>query len=512
MKALFAACMSGLLVMSIEMTASRILAPYIGASIEVWTAIIVCIIGSLSLGNYIGGKLADSQAGAGALSRVFIAVAVCALVTAVLQHFLLSSLSGFGWDIRISALILALILFGPAAVCLGAVAPLALKLHARTLGDLGQKSGAIIAVSSLGSIFGTMLTGFVLIAFMSYPQILLLIAGLATLSALLIQPGLKCLPLALFTVLGGLFLNLRDGWQQIGNERLINVDTKYARYQIVDTIAPVSKRPVRKLTNGPCGVQSVVFTDRPSYTTRSDRFSALEHRLAAGTDEFAHDSHGLFRLWEHFTAKRGKLRALMLGGGAFVYPSAFLESHPLAELDVVEIDPVLPVVARQYFSLGPDPRLNVIQSDARVFLNNNSAVYDILLVDIFNSACELPFHAITREAVFLMAQALSDDGIVVVNFISALQGDDAGFLRAVKTTFQSVFPVVHIFAIGKPYAPLAAQNIALVALKTPADFVPSSSDPAIDRYLKRYWDAAESLRPGILLSDAYAPVERLLER
>lgn len=512
MKAPFAAFMSGLLVMSVEMTASRILAPYVGGSIEVWTAIIVCIIASVGLGNLIGGRVADSRDPQSAMSSFFLAAAGCALATVVLHVIMLRAVVSTISDPRISALILAFLLFGPAAACLGAVTPLALKCSTRQLTNLGVRGGSIIALSSLGSILGTVLTGFVLVPFISYPQILMFIVALAAATAFTVRSRASFLRAFLCIAFCVLLSGDSEGWKQAGAARVLNIDTKYSRYQIIDSEAPGSGRQLRQLRNGPCGVQSVIFRDGADFLKRNDPFARLEHRLAAGTDIFAHDAHGMFQLWEHFVATGGSIRALMLGGGAFVYPQAFLSKYERATIDVVEVDPVLPGVAQKYFSLSPDQRLTVIISDARVFLNRNTSVYDILLVDLFNSACEVPFHVITRQAVSLMARALSDDGALVLNMISALEGRDSGFYRAVTSTLRAQFPSVHAYAVGNINSPGEVQNIALVAQKRKVEIRNAGGNPAIERYLQFYYESVDDFDPELVLRDEYAPVERMMAR
>ena len=171
-----------------------------------------------------------------------------------------------------------------------------------------------------------------------------------------------------------------------------------------------------------------------------------------------------YRLLEHF--KPDFRRILVLGGGGYSFPKFALAHYPQAHLEVVEIDPEITALARQFFALRDDPRLSLVHQDARSFLNTADASYDAILGDTFSSHYALPFHLSTIEAVGRIHDALVADGVALVNLLGAIEGRDGRFLRAEYATFKAIFPRVYLFLVTAPDEPQRWQNVMLVALKS----------------------------------------------
>ena len=131
-------------------------------------------------------------------------------------------------------------------------------------------------------------------------------------------------------------------------------------------------------------------------------------------------------------------RTLMIGGAGFSYPQAYLKRYPHASIDVVEIDPGMTAIARRFFSLKDDPRLQIFHADGRVFLNSAPAEsYDAILMDAFGSLFSVPFQLTTLEAVREMHRVLDGEGVVVFNIGSAIRGPASNFLQAEYATYQA---------------------------------------------------------------------------
>jgi spermidine synthase len=220
-------------------------------------------------------------------------------------------------------------------------------------------------------------------------------------------------------------------------------------------------------------------------------------------DDLVHEYTKYYRLARHF--RPGFKHALMIGGAAYSYPKDFLKEYTEATLDVVEIDPKLTKLAEKYFRLKPDSRLRVFHEDARTYLNRTSKKYDVIYGDAFRSF-SVPYHLTTREAAQRMHDALNDDGVVLVNLISAVEGDKGRLLRAMLATFKSVFPQVLLYAVDDAEDGTRVQNIMLVALKSGKLPKPYSTDPELNAYLFKTWIPPVPQDMPIL-TDAYAPVE-----
>ena len=282
-------------------------------------------------------------------------------------------------------------------------------------------------------------------------------------------------------IAGGSFLAKRFN----GPLPLTDVDTEYSRVQIYND----------------------VFKEKFYGKGKDVRIMRLGNVINSGiyldNDELFLPYTRYFRLVRHF--RSDSRNALMIGGGAFVYPRDYLHQSPLATMDVVEIDPRLTELARQYFGLHDDTRLRVINQDGRTFLNQSHNRYDVIFCDAFSSYL-IPYQLTTQESVEHLHRVLKDNGVVLVNIISSIEGDEGRFLRAEYATFRTVFPQVFLFATHSVDNGKIFQNIILVAIK--GDKIPAmtSEDPELNSYLKHLWKK-KVLQDLPVLTDDYAPVE-----
>ncbi len=175
----------GAAVMVLEIVGSRILAPYLGSSIIVWSSLIGIVLGSLSLGSWWGGKLADRNPSYRALAFIIFLAAVFTAAIAFSKASTLDTLQHYAGSIHLASSLATLILFAPPSVLLGMVPPYAVRLKIRDLQEAGRTVGGLYAISSVGSIFGTFLTGFVLIASFGSTNILFILALVLALTSLL---------------------------------------------------------------------------------------------------------------------------------------------------------------------------------------------------------------------------------------------------------------------------------------------------------------------------------------
>ena len=156
---------SGALVMIYEIVGSRILAPYIGTSTYVWTSLIGVILASLSLGYWLGGKMADRQPELKHLAGVMFFAAAMLSATILLHELVLTVLAVSALGLEIKSILAALILFAPASVLFGFVTPYAVRLKMLSVADAGKTVGRLYALSTVGSILGTFAAGFFLLPF-----------------------------------------------------------------------------------------------------------------------------------------------------------------------------------------------------------------------------------------------------------------------------------------------------------------------------------------------------------
>lgn len=178
-------CLTGGVLLGLELLASRIMAPFFGTSIFVWGAIISVFLLSLSVGYAVGGRVADRLPTFGRLALTILASAATTVIIPFMSTAVSYGTLSMVGDLRLAVLLACVVLFLVPSVLMGMVSPYVIKLTARRLEDLGQTAGNIYAFSTLGSIGGTIGTSFYLIPSMGAQSIVLLLSGLLVLAALL---------------------------------------------------------------------------------------------------------------------------------------------------------------------------------------------------------------------------------------------------------------------------------------------------------------------------------------
>lgn len=163
---------SGAVLMALEIVGSRILAPYFGSSVYVWGSLISIFLAALSAGYYLGGVAADRWPRTGALALALAAAGVLILALPVESRPILEAFSTWDLGPRASPLLASVVLFVLPSLLLGMTSPFAIKLAATDLATVGNTAGVLYAISTAGSIAGTLLTAFVLIPTMGVRAIL----------------------------------------------------------------------------------------------------------------------------------------------------------------------------------------------------------------------------------------------------------------------------------------------------------------------------------------------------
>ncbi len=477
----------GAVVMIFELVGSRILGPFMGTTIFVWTSLIGIILGSLSIGYWLGGHLADKKPKIDILSKIIFLSAVSIIFTTIIHRYFLNHLPNHIFDVRLQAVFASIVLFAPASIFLGMVSPYAIKLKLKDVKSTGKTAGNLYAISTVGSICGTFLAGFFLIPFFGHQNILFFLSGLLLSISIILFFLVRFHAKAGFAILFLLFVFALKFLIFQQNNSVIDVDTKYNRVLIYEANDYLSGKPAKymRINNEYSGA---MFLDSDDLVFRYLRY---------------------YDLAEHFNPDFQ--RSLMIGGAAYSYPKYYLKKFPEASIDVVEIDPELTKLAREHFGLSDDPRLKIIHEDGRTFINNCKEKYDVVFVDAFKSQYTLPFQLTTREAVQKIYTILNNDGVAILNIISSVEGKKSLFLQAEYLTYQSVFQQVYLFVIQNLNDKDQLQSVVLVALKS--DKIPlfNSSDSILNEYLKHLLiNGIETTVP--ILTDEFAPVESYMNK
>jgi predicted membrane-bound spermidine synthase len=386
-----AACVSGFTLMAHELVAARLLAPSVGNSTYVWTGVIGVIIIALSAGCWLGGRIADYRHAPQDVGLLLIIAAVLVVATMLSANNTLRWLTTVLDEPRIQAVIAALALFAPASFVLGAVSPYLAKLNVSSLNTAGRSVANLSALDAVGGIAGTFVTGFVLLGMIGLNETLALITGILLATSWLFMPRwqwqLRALMVGTVIVaaLSGLYTPKHGG---------VSIETPSAHYSIVNYTS--NGRQIRGLVTGPTGVQSGVYLDGtkglPFWYTR--------------------------RMVEVTIAAKPRT-VLLLGGGAFTMAEHMARQLPNTHIDVVEIDPGLENISRQYFSYQSLPNVKLIFDDARTYIQRTNRHYDVVLIDVYNGG-EIPYSLLTAEYGSELARITREDGLVVANLIAGL--------------------------------------------------------------------------------------------
>ncbi|MCE5334043.1 MAG: fused MFS/spermidine synthase [Desulfobacteraceae bacterium] len=477
----------GAVVMMLEMVGSRVLAPYLGTSIIVWTSLIGVILGSLSLGYWWGGVRADKNPSYRSLSLIIVASGIFIACIAVAKSFVLGFLQDFIPSIRLASATATIILFAPPSVLLGMVSPYAVRLKLISVENSGNTVGRLYAISTVGSIIGTFLGGFYLISYLGSTKILFLLSILLLPVSFISFRGDKVLKAALLACFIALMIMAGSYERHMASTGYYDIDTNYNRIVIYEG-RDYSAGPIRIMTTHPSAMQSAVRIEAPNELfLRYTRYFRLATCFKPDAKSF-----------------------LILGGGGYSFPKYILEEYPDATVDVVELDPKVTDLAREFFFLKDNPKLTIYHEDARSMLNRPGKKYDVILVDVFNSHYSIPFHVTTLETAGKIRERLSDDGVVILNLISGIEGDEGRFLRAEYRTYKTVFPYIRLFPVSDPEDGRVCQNVMLVAAPTPREpHGPDARNPEYRAMLTHLWTKpiAEDMP---LLTDDYAPVDSFL--
>ncbi|NLX19733.1 MAG: fused MFS/spermidine synthase [Desulfobulbus sp.] len=471
--------------MIIEMTGSRVLAPSLGSSLIVWTSLIGIILASISIGAWLGGCLADQQPHPRVLGRIILLASWATAAIGLSKTWVLATLQNFG-DLQIASVTAACALFAPAALLLGMVPPFAIRLCLPDHRHSGRISGSIYAISSIGSIVGTFLAGFVLIAWVGSTAILFVTAVLLGLASWLVNTEdnlLKGTSVILFLLF--LYISYQQK-QWCGQQGFYDYDTPYNRVLIYTSKENSSDRLTREMVTGPLGRQSAMYLDSPT-------------ELVLPYTHF-------FRLFEYYQPQTKRM--LVLGGGGYSFPKYALSRYADISIDVVEIDSEITQLARQHFGLSDHERLRLIEEDARMFLKKVRNPYDVIICDVFNSHYSIPFHLVTAEAMQLLRNATKPDGVILINLLASINGIASEFYKTMRATVSRVFPMTHSFAVTNPDDDNLWQNIILAAgCRLPAA---APADPDLVKMFRHKLPDLPDTH--LLFTDDYAPVERMLRQ
>jgi len=477
----------GAVVMALELMGSRLLMPYLGGSIYVWTSLIGVILACLSIGYWWGGKIADRNPTRKILSLIIFGAAVLTAILPVIESPVLRMVQLTVPDLRVAAVLATVILFAPAGILLGMVSPYAIRLKLESVDNSGSTIGRFYAVSTTGSILGTFAAGFFFIPNMNSVLVITLLAFTLLIASILAAPGwlLSRSRLIASSILIFCLAVLFYGAMFDEGTFPVIKNSRYHHITVEEYDNLESGETIRNMKIDPFLVQTKLSVQKPR---------ELQHEYLKAFD----------MMWLYQDQIDS---VLMLGGGAYAYPQYFAGNFPEILFDVVEIDPELLNLAKEYFFYQESDSVQIYHGDARRFIRGSERSYDVVLIDIFGSGSAIPFYLGTREFFAEVLSVLTTNGLVMMNTIGSPSGDTGKLFRALyHTLIAAGFNHVQVFAMNPTIDPLEIQNIILVAS---SELVPLENvAPRFEHFLKRQWKG-EIPKDVPILTDAFSPVEAL---
>lgn len=506
---------AGFTTLGMELSGARLLDPWFGNSILVWAALIGLVLACLSVGYWLGGRVADRRPQAALLyALALVAALLVALIPMAgrpaLQQAALSSLNldgtSFSAGVLLGAGAAIFLLFSVPTVLLGMVSPFALRLAVADVGSSGQVAGRLYALSTVGSLLGTFVPVLVLIPAIGTRLTFVLLGGLlavVAIAGLLLERGKAAAPAAL-ALLPLILLGALAGRGLIKPEPglLHEGESLYNYYQVVQR----GPETWLKLNEG-IGIHSVYHPQSPLSEGIWDYFLAAPlFREGRQGDKETRDGESLY--------------VVGMAGGTVA--QLYTDVYGPIPIDGAEIDPDIVAAARNYFNLDAYPNVNAVAADGRSWLLARSAgdlgqaaPYSVIAIDAYRPPY-IPFHLATVEFFELVRDNLAADGVVAVN--AARSRDDYTLVDALAATMGQVFPSVYVidestedYSLGNSLVVATAQPTTLDDFRRNAALIDPASQPLLAEMAAR---AGRTARPadgaGTVLTDDRAPIEQIV--
>ncbi len=416
---LVTALVCGATVMVVEVLGSRVIGPFFGAGLYVWTSLITVTLVALAVGYWGGGILSDHHKNHTDWLYALIALAgIFILLVPLVKVPVIKMVLPLG--LRLGSLVSSGILFGPALLLLGMVSPLVIRAAIRETSGVGRTIGLFSSVSTVGSFIGTVCTGFILIAYFNVDRIFVAAGGglllLSVIYTIMYRSSWFFMPLLLLPFFvpetGAMKSQMLPNGTRV--TRTFFKDSFYGNIQVLE-YSLGSKRTRELLVDAT--IQGGIDT-------------------ATGTSIYEYPY--FLKFIPRAINPKGK-DCLVIGLGAGVIPMWY-ERHGV-RTDVVDIDPLVFDIARRFFSFSVSGES--IAEDARYFLNRTEKRYDYVILDVFNGD-NTPFHVLSKEALTTVKQRLAPGGVLGINIWGNL-GTDSYMTASVVRTLKEVFKTVDIY-------------------------------------------------------------------
>ncbi len=499
--------------LAVELSASRLLAPYFGTSLFVWANLIGLILLYLTIGYYVGGRLADRFPRPGVLylltTIAAFLVGVIPFISRPILGWSLTSFATYSISVFYGSLVAVILLFAIPMILLGCVSPFAIRLRIEQVGRSGHTAGQLYAISTAGSILGTFLPVLWLIptigtryTFFVFAVSLLLVSIVGLVTTQLSIPRLpdtrrwldkSLLSILLLIPMGAAMLSINGpikppGGSDGGGVLVAERESAYNYIQVVRV-----GEQVQLVLNEGLAVHSIYDPNQLLTQGPWDYFMVAPYfNKPPFTQSQVH-------------------RACIIGLGAGTIPRELTAAYGPLPIDGVEIDGTIVDLGRQYFHMN-EPNLNVIVQDGRYFLRTTSHKYDIIGIDAYQQPY-VPFQLTTLEFFQEVRAHLTPTGVAVIN--AGRTSKDFRLVEALAQTMHGVFSNVYIIDTERftnsiiigTNAPTSLDNFRTNATGLTNPLLQSVAQASLT-----YGNMREERNTNIYFTDDRAPVEQLIDQ
>ena len=482
-----------------EISATHLIAPYFGESTFIWATVIGLTLTFLAVGYSLGGRFADRYPRAWLL---YFATAIAAISAGLLPFFsrpiLQASLDAFK-DVEVGAfygaLIGVLLMLAIPITLLGFVTPYAIRLRLEHIENAGQTSGSVYALSTIGSIAGSFLPVLLLIPLVGTTRTFLVLSLMLLIPSLIGLVRLRAARPAIVAVTLSLAMIAANIW--------------------------ASQQQIRAAEYGEFVYETESSENYIQVTKRGDEYllslndGHAIHSIYNPNDLLTEGPWDYFMAGPLFTPQEGPAEidnALIIGLAAGTASKQITAGYGPVPIDGVELDPEIARVGREYFDMT-EPNLNVIINDGRYHLRTTDTRYDLIGVDAFQQPY-IPFQLTTREFFTEVYDALSDDGVAVMNV--GRTKTDYRLVDVIASTMKDVFPTVFLVDTER-YA-----NTMVIGTKQPSTIETLersvAAQPAdsllhtVGTKALRTGNVREQTEVTTVFTDDHAPVERVVDQ
>ena len=520
---LAAVLIGGISTLGVELSASRLLAPFFGTSQLIWANVIGLTLIYLTIGYRVGGRLADRRPEQRLLGLILLAAGLATAIIPLVARPILAwsavAFSTFSVGVFVGSLFGVLLLFSVPIILLGMVSPFAIRLSMRDVASAGSTAGSLYALSTIGSIVGTFLPVLVLIPALGTSRTFYIFALLLVVTgAIGMRRPAAMLAIPAVLILAFLQLGVRGIREPFcsGCTSLYEEESFYNYIQVArSNRGPGGSEQLGLILNEGQAIHSI-------YNTRYAQTQNPADLLTLGPWDF-------FNIAPYVYPGRTRDEVdglLLVGSAAGTVPKQFLAFYGAdARIDAVEIDPAIVRVGRRYFAMEDleAPNYTTYTEDGRIFLQRTSNTYDLIGMDAYRQPY-IPFQLTTQEFFEAVSARLTERGVAVVN--AGKPGSDYRLVHVLATTMRSVFPQVFILDVP------TFGNSIIIGVKQPvgdgvANFranLQRMDDPTLAFLMEqalagddvggklplREWTAADAT--GRPFTDDWAPVERVINQ